>query len=86
MRQEQIREQGILKGSLWIMSGQFLSMAFQAAYFVLMGRTLGSREYGAFVGVVALVALLTQFSSLGMEMILLRNISRDRATFAATRS
>ncbi|MBV8115002.1 MAG: oligosaccharide flippase family protein [Silvibacterium sp.] len=66
------------------MSGQFLSMALQAVYFVLMGRTLGSREYGAFVGVVALVALLSQFSSLGMEMILLRNISRDRASFAAT--
>jgi O-antigen/teichoic acid export membrane protein len=53
-------------------------------YFVLMGRTLGSREYGAFVGVVALVAVLAQFSSCGMEMILLRNVSRDRASFAAT--
>jgi O-antigen/teichoic acid export membrane protein len=89
MREERILQgspwQGSLwKGSLWIVSGQFLSMAFQAAYFVLMGRTLGSREYGAFVGVVALVALLSQFSSLGMEMILLRNISRDRASFAAT--
>jgi O-antigen/teichoic acid export membrane protein len=79
-----MREQGILKGSLWIIFGQFLSMALQAVYFVLMGRTLGSREYGAFVGVVALVALLSQFSSLGMEMILLRNVSRDRASFAAT--
>ena len=77
-------EQRILKGSLWIISGQFLSMAFQAVYFVLMGRTLGSREYGAFVGVVALIALLTQFSSLGMEMLLLRNVSRDRASFATT--
>jgi O-antigen/teichoic acid export membrane protein len=83
-RQRRTREQPILKGSLWIISGQFLSMAFQAAYFVLMGRTLGSREYGALVGVVALVALLSQFSSLGMEMILLRNVSRDRATFAVT--
>ena len=77
-------EQRIFRGSLWIISGQFLSMAFQAIYFVLMGRTLGSREYGAFVGVVALIALLTRFSSLGMEMILLRNISRDRRSFAAT--
>ncbi len=59
-------------------------MAFQAVYFVLMGRTLGSREYGAFVGVVALVAVLAQFSSVGMEMILLRNVSRDRTSFAVT--
>jgi len=79
-----MKEHRLLHGSAWIVSGQFVSMAFQAVYFVLMGRTLGSREYGAFVGVVALVALLTQFSSAGMEMILLRNISRDRRSFAAT--
>lgn len=60
------------------------ALGFQAIYFVLMGRTLGSREYGAFVGVVALVAVLGQFSGCGMEMILLRNVSRDRASFAAT--
>src|SRR5271170_5427398 len=79
-----MREPSIRSGSLWMIGSQFVSMALQAVYFVLMGRTLGSREYGAFVGVVALVALLAQFSSVGMEMILLRNISRDRASFAAT--
>ena len=79
-----MKEQRLLKGSLWVISGQFVSMAFQAVYFVLMGRTLGSREYGAFVGVATLILALTQFSSAGMEMILLRNISRDRKTFAAT--
>jgi len=79
-----MRNERLLTGSLWIISGQFLSMALQAIYFVLMGRALGSREYGAFVGVVSLVALLSQFSSLGMEMILLRNVSRDRESFAAT--
>jgi len=77
-------EERLFKGSLWMISAQFLSMGFQAVYFVLMGRTLGSREYGAFVGVVALVAVLAQFSSVGMEMILLRNVSRDRNSFAVT--
>jgi O-antigen/teichoic acid export membrane protein len=67
-----------------MISGNGVSVLFQAIYFVLMGRMLGSREYGAFVGVVALVNVLSQFSSLGMEMILLRNISRDRASFAPT--
>ncbi len=79
-----MREKRLFKGSLWMISAQFLSMGVQALYFVLMGRTLGSREYGAFVGVVALVAVLAQFSSVGMEMILLRNISRDRNSFAVT--
>ena len=67
-----------------MISGHGVSLVFQAAYFILIGRTLGSREYGAFVGVVALVNVLSQFSSLGMEMILVRNISRKRESFAAT--
>src|SRR5215469_6742950 len=79
-----MKEHRLLHGSLWIISGQFFSMACQALYFVLMGRTLGSREYGAFVGVATLILALTQFSSAGMEMILLRNISRDRKSFPAT--
>lgn len=79
-----MKEESMRAGSIWMVGSQFATMALQAAYFVLMGRTLGSREYGAFVGVVALVALLAQFSSAGMEMILLRNISRDRGSFAAT--
>lgn len=79
-----MKEDGLRKSSLWMVSGQVIAIAFQAVYFVLMGRTLGSREYGAFVGVVALVATLTQFSSLGMEMVLVRNISRDRHLFFVT--
>lgn len=76
--------EGLQRGSLWMISGQMAALGFQAIYFVLMGRTLGSREYGAFVGVVALVAVLSQFSNCGMEMILLRNVSRNRAQFAVT--
>jgi O-antigen/teichoic acid export membrane protein len=79
-----MKEESLRQGSLWMISGQGVSVAAQALYFILIGRTLGSREYGAFIGVVALVAALSQFSSLGMEMILVRNISRDRASFAVT--
>ncbi len=76
--------ESLRRGSLWMIMGQMTALGFQAIYFVLMGRALGSREYGAFVGVVALVAVLSQFSNCGMEMILLRNVSRDRDSFAAT--
>lgn len=79
-----MKEESLRQGSLWMISGQGVSIAAQALYFILIGRTLGSREYGAFIGVVALVTALSQFSSLGMEMILVRNVSRDRASFAAT--
>jgi O-antigen/teichoic acid export membrane protein len=79
-----VKEESLRQGSLWMISGQGVSVAAQAVYFILIGRTLGSREYGAFIGVVALVTALSQFSSLGMEMILVRNISRDRESFSAT--
>lgn len=72
------------RNTLWMISGNGISLVFQAAYFILIGRTLGSHEYGAFVGVVALVNVLSQFSSMGMEMILVRNISRARESFAVT--
>ncbi len=79
-----MKDEGLRRSSAWMVSGQLIAIVFQAIYFVLMGRTLGSLEYGAFVGVVALVTTLTQFSSLGMEMVLVRNISRDRHSFATT--
>ena len=77
-------EESLRQSSLWMISGQGVAMTAQAIYFVLIGRALGSREYGAFVGVAALVAALSMFSTLGMEMILVRNISRDRSSFART--
>ncbi len=67
-----------------MISGQGIAMIAQAIYFVLIGRALGSHEYGAFVGVAALIGALSQFSSLGMEMILVRNVSRNPACFAHT--
>lgn len=59
-------------------------MAFLAAYFVLIGRSLGSREYGEFVGVAALISVLAQFSTLGMDLIIVRDVSRDEKSFART--
>ncbi|HEY1809668.1 MAG TPA: oligosaccharide flippase family protein [Acidobacteriaceae bacterium] len=80
----QPKEESLLHSSLWMISGQGVAMVAQVLYFILIGRALGSREYGAFVGVAALIASLSQFSSLGMEMILVRNLSRDRASFGRT--
>ncbi len=68
----------------WLLSGNGLAILLQALYFLLMGRMLGPGEYGAFIGVVALVNVLSQFSSLGMEMVLLRAVARERAAFAET--
>ena len=45
--------------------GQGLRLVIQTAYLVLIARSLGPEEYGAFVAVVALAAILSPFSGLG---------------------
>lgn len=66
----------------WLLSGSGFATLCQALYFLLMGRMLGSQEYGAFAGIVALVNVGSQFSSIGMEMVLLRSLARERSCFA----
>jgi O-antigen/teichoic acid export membrane protein len=67
-----------------MLSGQTASMIFQAAYFVLIGRALGSHEYGEFVGVASLIGVLGQFSCFGMEIIIIRDVGRDNSRFPSS--
>jgi O-antigen/teichoic acid export membrane protein len=65
-----------------MLTGQASKLLLQALYFILIGRALGSLQYGAFIGVAALVAVLAQFATWGSGMMMLRSVSRDPATFA----
>ena len=70
------RQNGRLSHSAsWMFAGRTLNFFFQAAYFVLLARLLGVREYGIFAGVFALVNTLTPYSALGAAMLLLRYVS-----------
>ena len=80
--QDSSQPSNIRKNSLWMFAGQMLAFGCQGIYFVLIGRALGSKEYGAFVGVVSLVSVLSQVSSFGMELVIIRDISRDRGRFS----
>ncbi len=61
----------------WMLVGRILNFFFQAAYFVLLARLLGVREYGVFAGIFALVNTLTPYSALGAAMLFLRYVSID---------
>jgi O-antigen/teichoic acid export membrane protein len=77
-------EKGSLgRNAVWTLAGQGLSLVFQAAYFILLARLLGSQQYGVFVGAAALVAIVSQYSSLGSGMVLLRYVSHDHRKFSA---
>jgi O-antigen/teichoic acid export membrane protein len=54
--------------------GQGLRLVIQAAYFVLIARSLGPDAYGAFVAVVALAAVLSPFSGMGTPNLFIKDV------------
>jgi O-antigen/teichoic acid export membrane protein len=61
--------------------GQGLRLVIQAAYFTVIARSLGAANYGAFIGVVALVGIVFPFGALGSGNLLIKNVARDRSLF-----
>jgi O-antigen/teichoic acid export membrane protein len=78
---ERIRSSTLARNAGWMLIGQVLSVVFQGVYFILLGRLLGSTEYGILVGVVAMVALVSQYSTLGTYSVLLRYVCSDPKDF-----
>jgi O-antigen/teichoic acid export membrane protein len=78
----QARQKNLLaRNTGWMFLGQGLRLAVQALYFTVIARGLGVTNYGSFVGVVALVGILTPFGTLGSGFLLVKNVSRDPDLF-----
>ncbi|HBL12375.1 MAG TPA: polysaccharide biosynthesis protein [Cyanobacteria bacterium UBA11162] len=71
----------LVRNTFWMLLSQGLKLFVQAAYFVMIARALGTEQYGAFVGITSLVAIVTPFANLGSGDILVKNVSRNRALF-----
>ena len=63
--------------TLWMLLAQGIRLFLQAFYFVIIARTLGVEQYGAFVFATSLVAILSPFSGLGVGNILIKNVSKN---------
>jgi len=61
--------------------GQGSRVLLGAAYFVIIARALGPQGYGAFVGAVALVALVSPFASMGAGNLLVKHVARSPDRF-----
>jgi len=61
--------------------GQALKLIVQALYFGLIARSLGAKNYGAFVGAVGLVGILLPFATLGSGYLLIKIVAQDHRQF-----
>jgi len=52
-------------------------LVLQIALFVLVARMLGATDYGAFISITALVAIISTFSGLSCEIVMVKAVSRD---------
>ena len=75
---DRLLQQRIVRDTLWLLVGKGMRLVLQAAYFVIIARTLGVANYGAFVGTTALVAIVSPFVGVGIETLLLKNVAKDR--------
>jgi O-antigen/teichoic acid export membrane protein len=71
----------LVRNTLWMMAGQGVRLVIKAIYFVAIARSLGVHNYGAFVGVVALVGIASPFGTLGSGNLLIRAVSRNAGSF-----
>lgn len=77
-----ISQKSIVKNSLWELLAKLVNIGCQAAYFTVIVRVLGTENYGAFVGITALAALIFPFANLGSGDVLIQQVSRDRKVFS----
>lgn len=81
-RVKSLSGRSLVRGTAWLMLAKGARIFIQAAYFILIARALGAEQYGAFAGVVAMVAIATPFSSWGAEYLLVKNVSRNPSLFS----
>lgn len=77
-----LSQNALARNTLWMLLAQGMRLVLQAGYFVIIARTLGPEQYGAFVGATAAIAILAPFASLGGGNLLIKNVSRNKALFS----
>lgn len=78
---KRIRQSTLARNAAWIFAGQGFSFVIQALYFVFLARLLNPTQYGVLAGAVALVTVVSQYSTMGSGLTLLRYVSQDQKRF-----
>jgi O-antigen/teichoic acid export membrane protein len=78
---KRLRHSTLARNAVWMFAGQGFSFVIQALYFVFLARLLDPSQYGVLAGAVALISVVSQYSSMGSGLILLRYVSQDKNRF-----
>ncbi|MFN2609344.1 MAG: oligosaccharide flippase family protein [Actinomycetota bacterium] len=79
---DRLRQSLLVRNTVSMFAGHMARTLIQAGYFIIIARLLGSKGYGAFVGVAAFVAILAPFASIGSGNVMIKNVARDPQTFS----
>ncbi len=75
------QQSALVRNATWLFAGQGLSFLIQGVYFIVLARLLGTAQYGLLAGAIALVAVVSQYSTLGSGLLFLRYVSPDHTRF-----
>ncbi len=78
---EEVKFASLRKNTAWMLAGRLARILVQAAYFVLLARSLGVSQYGAFIAAASLAGILSPFASVGTGNLLIKHVARDRSAF-----
>ena len=76
-------QQELLNAALGFFKSYLLRLVVQGVYFVILARSFAPEKYGAYVGIVAIIAIMIPFANWGSGEILVQEASRNRSLFQA---
>lgn len=71
-----LQKSTIARNTGWMFAGYGSRILIQAMYFVLIARSLGAQQYGAFVAVTALISIIAPFAGIGATNLVVKNVAR----------
>ncbi|MBW2529006.1 MAG: oligosaccharide flippase family protein [Deltaproteobacteria bacterium] len=71
----------LVRNTVWMLFGHGSRVGLQAAYFILLARTLGAEGLGVFSGALALAKIMLPFAGWGSDEVLVRRTSRNSSEF-----
>jgi O-antigen/teichoic acid export membrane protein len=75
-----LRKSPLVRDAMNLGVGQGIKLILQAVYFLLIARSLGPSQYGAFVAITAMTGILSPYVGLGSGILFLKNVRSGRRT------